>query len=83
MGFCQYIFMLTVCGVFFMTVYVLQARSTLRAGGFSYSSTFNIIAKHVDIDIFARDTKCVSALLLTYFYCYCVIANLDKLSCRT
>ena len=68
------------CGVFFMIVYVLQARSTLGAAGFSYSSTFNIIAKHVDIDIFARDTKCVRVLLFTHFYCYCVIPNLDQLS---
>ena len=57
--------------------------STLRAVGFSYSSNFNIIAKHVDIDMFARDAKCVRALLLTHFYCYCVIVNLDKLSCST
>ena len=47
-----------VCGVFFMIVYVLQARSTLRAVGFSYSNTFNILA---------RDTKCVRALLFTHF----------------
>ena len=37
----------------------------------NYSSTFHIIAKHVDIYIFVGDTKCVIFIIVLQNYNYC------------